>query len=439
MIDVVGKRCKYGGCLKHPTFNYEGKRPKYCKEHQEKGMIDVVSKRCQHGDCLKQPHFNYDGEKPKYCKEHKEKGMIDVVNIRCQHECCPKQPAFGYKGEKPKYCKDHQGEGMINIVSKECQHEGCSIQPHFGYKGEKPIYCKKHQEKGMIDVVSKRCQYEGCSMHPIFGYKGEKPKYCAKHQEKGMINVVSKKCQHENCKSLATYSLLGNIPYHCAVHADKHLEITRPKRHCSKCNKLATHGNKYPVRCETHSNPEDQTFETSVCSLCHFPAIIDRNGHCYFCDPERQFVVRLAQQNKTSDYLSRYFTIETIDTVVDSKCGKERPDIVINSKSGNFKFDVEVDEHQHKRGNYQELCTCVRMKNIAEMFGLPTLYIRFNPDEYKTPDPDEVPMKKRLLRLKKVIEKYINTESLPCTIGIIKMYFDGWTENEQVEITVIEP
>ena len=56
------------------------------------------------------------------------------------------------------------------------------------------------------------------------------------------------------------------------------------------------------------------------------------------------------------------------------------------------------------------------MKNIAEMFGLPTLYIRFNPDEYKTPD---------VLRLKKVIESFIETKKLPFTIGIIQMYFDG--------------
>jgi hypothetical protein len=64
------------------------------------------------------------------------------------------------------------------------------------------------------------------------------------------------------------------------------------------------------------------------------------------------------------------------------------------------------------------------------------LYIRFNPDEYKTPDIDEVPMKKRLIRLKKVID--INMEMLECTIGIIQLYFDGWIENRPVEIIVIE-
>jgi hypothetical protein len=41
-------------------------------------------------------------------------------------------------------------------------------------------------------------------------------------------------------------------------------------------------------------------------------------------------------------------------------------------------------------------------------------------DEYKIPDIDEVPIKKKLIRLKKVVEK------LQCTIGIIQLYFDGW-------------
>jgi len=80
----------------------------------------------------------------------------------------------------------------------------------------------------------------------------------------------------------------------------------------------------------------------------------------------------------------------------------------------------------------------VRMKNIAEMNGIPTLCIRVNPDEYKTPDLEEVPMKKRLVRLKKVIEKCMRMERLECTIGVIQMYYDGWVENKPVKITVIE-
>ena len=110
--------------------------------------------------------------------------------------------------------------------------------------------------------------------------------------------------------------------------------------------------------------------------------------------------------------------------------------IVINSNHGSFKIDVEVDEHQHK--SYPEFCEYMRMRKLAQYFFLPTLYIRFNPDEYKTSELEEVPMRKRLIRLSQVIRKYKMLERLPCAVGAIQMYFDGWIENKSVEISIIE-
>ena len=430
------KRCQHEGCQTKPTFNNEGEKPKFCKEHMEEGMIDVSHKRCQHEGCQSRPTFNYEGKRPKYCAEHKEEGMIDVVSKRCQHEGCQSRPTFSYEGKRPKYCAEHKEEGMIDVVSKRCQHEGCKIRPVFNYEGKRPKYCAEHMEEGMIDVSHKRCQHEGCQSRPTFNYEGETIRmYCAEHKKSGMVDVVNRKCQHEGCQSRPTYGLLGNIPYHCAVHADKHVEINRPRRRCIKCNDLATHGNEYPVRCETHAIPEDITFETSRCSKCGLQAIINMKSICYYCDEEKH--VRLAKQKETVAYLrAQNIPIESVDCIIDSDCGKYRPDIVLNSNSGFFKIIVEVDEGQHK--NYQEFCECVRMKNVAEMFFLPILYVRFNPDEYKTPDIDEVPMKKRLIRLKKVLEKYMRMERLECTIGIIQLYFDGWIENRPVEITILE-
>ena len=435
MIDVVRNRwCNQEGCSTYPIFNYEGEViPKYCVKHKEEGMVDVINRRCQYEGCSTHPNFNYEGEmNPKYCVKHKEEGMINVISNRCQYEGCLTQPSFNYEGELPKYCVEHKEEGMTDVKSKRCQYEGCSRQPTFNYEGERPKYCAEHKEEGMIDVKSKRCQYEGCSRQPTFNYEGERPKYCAEHKEEGMVSVLDRRCQQENCKTSATYGLLGNSPHHCAKHAEKRIEIFKPTRRCSVCNELATYGDEYPVRCETHSIPDDVTFEISRCSKCGLQAIINRKGVCYCCDEEKH--VRLAKQNETVAYLrAQNVPIESVDRIIDSNCGYERPDIVINSNNGSFKIVVEVDEHQHKHGNYQELCECVRMKNVAEIFFLPTLYIRFNPDEYKTPDLDEVPMKKKLFRLKKVIEKYMNTERLECTIGVIQLYFDGWIENTPVE------
>jgi EsV-1-7 cysteine-rich motif len=441
MIDVVSKRCKSEGCSKIPVFNFrEETIGIYCAEHKEEGMVDVVHRRCKYEGCSRRPNYSLQGDTAGiYCAEHKEEGMVDVVHRRCKYEGCSRRASHNFQGETTgKYCAKHKEEGMVNVIEKrKCKYESCNKRPHFNYKEETiGKYCAEHKEEGMVDVIQDRCQHEGCTTQPVFNCEGETTgKYCKEHKEQGMINVVSRKCQNDGCKTQATYGILGNIPYHCAIHSDKRVEIFLPTRRCSRCSELATFGDEHPIRCETHALPEDRTFEISKCSKCGLQAIINREGICYCCDEYKH--VRLAKQNETVAYLRAHnIPIESVDRIIDSDCGYERPDIVLNSNSGLFKIVVEVDEHQHK--NYQELCTCVRMKNLAEMFFLPTLYIRFNPDEYKTPDLEEVPMKKRLVRLKQVLEKYMNMEKLGCTIGIIQLYFDGWVENTPTGITIIE-
>ena len=152
-------------------------------------------------------------------------------------------------------------------------------------------------------------------------------------------------------------------------------------------------------------------------------------------NPERQKTVQLAKQKKVIDYLSKHFSIESIDSVVDSKCGLERPDIVINPTSGFFKIIVEVDERQHK--DRQEICECTRMINISESFQSPCLFIRYNPDEFKSEHSDEISERKRLNRLNKVLGRFIENETIECTVGLVKLFFDGWNDTEPVEIMKI--
>lgn len=48
-------------------------------------------------------------------------------------------------------------------------------------------------------------------------------------------------------------------------------------------------------------------------------------------------------------------------------------------------------------------------------------------------------MSERLVRLKEVIDKYINMERLPFMVGVIYMYFDGWINDNPLEVTIFEP
>ena len=63
-------------------------------------------------------------------------------------------------------------------------------------------------------------------------------------------------------------------------------------------------------------------------------------------------------------------------------CGKYRPDFVWDL---NFRVIIlEVDEHQHKYGNYELRCELVRVSRIVEGFGgIPVHILRYNPDAFK--------------------------------------------------------
>ena len=65
------------------------------------------------------------------------------------------------------------------------------------------------------------------------------------------------------------------------------------------------------------------------------------------------------------------------DKIVDSKCNLKRPDIVIDC--GTYFLVIEIDENQHT--GYKKECEEPRMNMITQSLGMPTFWIRYNPDE----------------------------------------------------------
>jgi len=51
--------------------------------------------------------------------------------------------------------------------------------------------------------------------------------------------------------------------------------------------------------------------------------------------------------------------------------------------AGQWAVIVEVDEHQHPAPAYDVLCEMYRMAAIFWTLGVPTKFIRYNPDEFK--------------------------------------------------------
>jgi len=64
-------------------------------------------------------------------------------------------------------------------------------------------------------------------------------------------------------------------------------------------------------------------------------------------------------------------------------CLKYRPDILYLPSGGQWAVIVEVDEHQHPAPTYDVLCELWRMVSIMWTLGVPTKFIRYNPDPFK--------------------------------------------------------
>lgn len=107
------------------------------------------------------------------------------------------------------------------------------------------------------------------------------------------------------------------------------------------------------------------------------------------------------------------------------KYGKERPDFIFYC--GTFVLIVEVDENQH----FSRPCECeqIRMVNIFQSLGKPTIFIRYNPDKYIPKDctvkTEGDSFDKRMVLLKNWVRYFTVTPPLvPLSVGYL--YFDGW-------------
>ena len=363
-------------------------------------------RQCLHAGCSKRPVFNLHGQtKGKFCVDHKLPGMIDVKNKVCDHDGCTKRPVFNLHGQtKGKLCSAHKLPGMINVIDKVCDHDGCTKRPVFNLHGQtKGKFCSAHKLTGMFDVIHKVCQHDGCTKIPSYGIPGHQASSCSEHKMDKMIRKPRSVCKHPKCREIALYG--ARIPTHCEDHKHNE-EINLVERECIKCN---------------------------------LPNILDDNGVCGYCDPSKYHKFRLAKQREVKISLDVDETIpeyEYYDRIVDSACGLERPDFMWDC--GTHFVVLEVDEHQHDSRKYQE-CECPRMINIAQGNGMPTVFLRYNPDEYKTikgnvKTPTHAARMKELTRWLK--HMFVTKPNGYCTVK--QLYYHGWFETD-TEIHVVQP
>ncbi|CAI2174051.1 13049_t:CDS:2 [Funneliformis geosporum] len=378
------QRCQQLCCQKGASFGpKDSKTPRYCATHKPVGYVNVKT-QCQEDGCYKFPHFGFPGSKATSCVTHMKEGMIhlrvrkrleptqmiDIQTKLCKYPGCQKKALFSVEGSLRTFCGQHKQGGMINVASRKCAHSDCYARPYFNVPGKtQGQCCARHKTAGMVNVVNQRCEKACCMTIPTFNLLGEKSaRFCEAHRNPGMINVVGPKCNNINCQKRALYGIPGYKMSRCFTHKDKGM-IAQSSRLCmiSDCKKPATHGLSNPTRCEKHSTDNMIDLVQKICSNCGLLDILFQDQKCAECNTYAEAKVR-------------------------------RPDFVIDA--GTHQVVLEVDEYQHKKGEYN--CEIKRMWDIAQALGIPTFFIRYNPDSYRifngiTKDSNDKERKKELL------------------------------------------
>ena len=368
MVNVKHKKCECGKA--QPQYNEPGETKAICcKDCKTDTMINVIHKKCECGKA--QPIYNEPGEiKAICCKDCKRDTMVDVINKRC--ECGKAQPTYNEPGETTAICcKDCKRDTMVDVRNQKCK---CGkAQPHYNEPGEiKAIYCKKCKTDTMVNVKHKKCK---CGKAiPIYNEPGEIKAICCKDCKTAtMVNVKDKKCKANNETLCDTY---GNRKY---------------KGYCARCfqHMFPNDPLTFQIRSKTKEIAVRDFINSNFDGWVHDKPL--HTGHCD-CTIRRRIDHRLL--------------------------------------IGNTLLVVETDENQHK--SYGKMDEEFRYHDLAMAHGGNWIYIRFNPDKYKSKNgKNKNPeIATRLIKLKKEIEKQIkrikngeNTELLER----IYMYYDNYS------------
>jgi hypothetical protein len=118
--------------------------------------------------------------------------------------------------------------------------------------------------------------------------------------------------------------------------------------------------------------------KSKKCKDCNLFQVNKRTNYlCSYCNPVKSNRIK-TKENEVKEL----FELNNIEFIHDKQisnkcCYKYRPDFVIDCLY--YYLIVEVDEYAHD--SYDKECELIRMNNIQMSIGLPTKFIRYNPDK----------------------------------------------------------
>lgn len=475
MVDVKSKKCVI--CRKtRPHFNFSGQNTAlYCAKCAFLGMVNVKTKKCI---ICQKTRANYgfpNSGKHEYCSTCKLTGMINVVSKKCV-VCKKIIPSHGYADEKiATHCAKCALENMVNVKDRKCVV--CNkVRPCFGFpegrathcvkcalpgmesKGPKCVVCREKQPVYKFPHEKKFSHCKSCSVKGMislrkkcticknkradYNFPDEQPEFCAKCALPGMIDPTRPRCLV--CNKIATYGFPCNKPTSCVPHKEPGM-IKNPNRKCTKrgCKNPAMYGIKTPLHCDEHKNDNDIDLTERTCVRCGKTDVVNHEGVCInFCLKEDEFYRDYKKreklyENRIVNILTHEFGPPTmLDTVIESSCTMQRPDIVYDCKT--HMIIVEVDERSHRdrcvKGEHE------RMKNLFfALGGIPVIFLRYNPDPYKDVNGKTVSMaqhKREEILIKWM--KYFRALHLPHQCSVFYLFYDGYLETDR-QLLEIDP
>jgi Holliday junction resolvase len=465
--------CNFAKCKKYASYNFPNEKSRlWCKEHSQPGMIIVKqdSRICQHSNHTEKPpraSFNFSEQKrPIYCKAHALEGMINLnsKNSKCV-ACRSKQPSYGNPGSKATHCSKCSLPGMVDLVSRLCSYPGCRKNCVYGIPGQKATRCRNHAEIFMIDVKNKKCEIcislkvkkpkqpafgiekpthclehkkdmmidlrhntercEMCTKRPTYGFEGQKPRRCKNHKEEKMVDVVSVMCS--SCGKIQGVFGVQKGQLFCVNCKTEEMKNIKAKM-CKGCReKQPTYnykGKKVPLYCAGCSLDGMIDIKNPRCKSCQLFMVKSKSSLCSYCSPTSP------QRQKTREMVVVNYLeengIEFIhNTSVGYVCGNYRPDIKIDA--GTHFVMIEIDEDQHRQ--YDKSCEIARMLNIHQAEGLRCVFLRYNPDVFRSKNGAQ--KVHQTTRLKKLLEETVkHKQNIPeDEITVYRLFYNNDSGN----------
>lgn len=460
------RRCFCG--LVSPAFGYEGGNPTHCVKCKEEGMISLKRRLCvvcnigtkRYGlentsathcykcktdemvnmvddlcSCGKKPHYGLAGQNPVCCGQCKTKGMINLFHPLCS---CGEYAYYG-EGSIKTHCRKCKTESM-KIIQKDSRVCPCGTRVSFGIKGEKPTCCKNCKTEDMIRSYNNICE---CGTRVSYGY--ENPTHCSKCRLPDMTNLTERFC--DECKSRVRYGFPLNYPTKCAQHKQDGM-ILNPTKKCSMCTEKAKYGVKQAIHCEKHKKPNEIDLVERKCKKCGRIDVVNSDRLCInFCllNTEGYEIYKKYRKEKQERVVKllkeKVGNPSSIDRIIDTECGKERPDIVYDCKTHGI--IVEVDEHKHRGYKCKDGVDGEKMRMINLYMALgfeKLLFIRYNPDSYKGEDGKILRTQSYIRErvLVKCVKHYMKNIDSVKNLGVLYLYYDGFNE-QRSKILNIDP